>query len=279
MYQFHLSEIQVFGAYLQEQERASVTVHKYLRCLQQFYKWLPEEKTVNKATVIAYKNYLSRTHAPAGVNTVLAALNGFFRFQNWHECVVKTLRIQRKVFAAPETELTKEEYFRLVETARKRNDEQLELLLQLMASTGIRVSEIPYVTAESLVCNCVQICLKGKIRTILLPEKLSYKLRKYQQRQNISTGSIFLMKNGKPLDRRRIWNQMKQICSDAGVPESKVFPHNLRHLFARTFYSCQNDIVKLADVLGHSNIETTRIYLLSSGKEHQRILDELHLLL
>ena len=159
-----------------------------------------------------------------------------------------------------------------------RKNTQLELMLQLMASTGMRVSEIPYVTAEALEANRIQIHLKGKIRTILLPEKLRHKLRKYQRSQKIHSGPIFLSKQRKPVDRRWIWAQMKRLCGAAGVEKEKVFPHNLRHLFARTFYKAQKDIAKLADVLGHSSIETTRIYLLSSGMEHQQILDRLHLL-
>lgn len=279
MYQFDWAEIQKFGVYLQEQERAPKTVQKYLRDLEQFYLWLPNGKQMDKSVVISYKNYLTQTHTPGGVNTILAALNGFFRFQGWQDCVVKTLRIQRRVFSDPNSELSKEEYFRLVETARKKNDAQMELLLQLMASTGIRVSEIQYVTAEALEESCIQIWLKGKIRTILLPGKLNNKLHGYQLRQGITAGPIFLTKKGYPLDRRIIWRKMKGLCAEAGILESKVFPHNLRHLFARSFYECQNDIVKLADVLGHSSIETTRIYLLSSGQEHQRILENLHLLL
>lgn len=278
MYQFCLSEIQAFGVYLQEQERSPGTVQKYLRHIEQFYLWLPEEKMVDKNAVIAYKNFLMQFHAPGGVNTILAALNGLFRFRGWQDCMVKTLRIQRPVFSAPDSELTQKEYFRLVNAARRRDNVQLALLLQLMASTGIRVSEIKYVTAEALERNCVQIQLKGKIRNILLPKKLTNRLLQYREQQNVTTGPIFLAKNGQPLDRRRIWAQMKQLCAEAGIPESKVFPHNLRHLFARTFYDCQNDIVKLADVLGHSSIETTRIYLLSSGQEHQRILEKLQLI-
>ena len=278
MHQLTITDIQSYAEYLHTQERSPATIQKYRRSLERFYFWLPESKNVDKPTVITYKEMLSESHAPAGVNTILAALNGFFRWQNWQDCVVKPLHIQRKVFSAPETELTKEEYFRLVETARRKQDTRLELLLQLMASTGIRVSEIRYVTVESLNQNRVQIQLKGKIRTILLPGKLCHKLRKYQRQQKIISGPIFVTRDGKPIDRRKIWAQMKQLCSEAGVPKSKVFPHNLRHLFARTFYKSQQDIAKLADVLGHSSIETTRIYLLSSGMEHQKILDSLHLI-
>ena len=278
MYLLIWTDIQSYGSYLRQQERSPATVQKYLRHLEVFHCWLPEDKLVEKNRVIAYKEFLLTRHAPGGVNTVLAALNGFFRFQGWQDCVVKSLKIQRQVFSPPETELTKADYFRLLDAARQKKDIRLELLLQLMASTGIRVSEIPYVTAESVAGNRVQIQLKGKIRTILLPEKLCRNLRCYQQQQNISTGPIFLSKSGAPMDRRKIWLQMKQLCTAANIPKEKVFPHNLRHLFARTFYSSQKDIVKLADVMGHSNIQTTRIYLLSSGQEHQKILDNLQLI-
>lgn len=278
MHPFRFSEIQMFGEYLQEQERAPATVKKYLRHLEQFYLWLPEAKLVDKAMVIAYKEFLSRNHAPGGVNTVLAALNGFFRFRGWQDCTVKPLRIQRQVFSSPETELTREEYIRLVEAARRKKDTRLELLLLLMTSTGMRVSEIQYVTAEAVARKRVPIRLKGKIRIVLLPEELCRRLLNYQNQQNIRTGPIFRTKSGKPVDRRKVWAQMKQLCAAADVPQEKVFPHNLRHLFARTFYGSQKDIVKLADVLGHSSIETTRIYLLSSGQEHRKILEDLQLI-
>jgi len=278
MHKFNTHRICSFVQYLQDKERSPATIQKYRRCLEQFFLWLPKEKTVSKANVVQYKNHLMESHAPGGVNTILAALNGFFRFMNWNDCIVKPLHIQRRLFSDQKRELHREEYIRLVETARLRNNTQLELILQLMASTGMRVSEISYVTAEALECNRIQIHLKGKIRTILLPGKLCHKLRKFQRRQNIQSGPIFLSKQGKPVDRRWIWAQMKQLCAAAGVEKTKVFPHNLRHLFARTFYKAQKDIAKLADVLGHSSIETTRIYLLSSGMEHQKILDSLHLI-
>lgn len=278
MHRLEKENIQAFGRYLYEQERSPATVEKYLRSLERFYVWMPEEKNVDKPTVIAYKKELSKHHVPAGVNTVLAALNGFFRYMTWQDCTVRALHIQRRVFSAPETELSREEYMRLVGAAREKKDSRLALLLQLIASTGIRVSEIRYVTAEALERNRVQIQLKGKIRTILLPGKLCRKLKAYQHQRGIRSGPIFLTRTGKALDRREVWAQMKRLCNAAGVDKSKVFPHNLRHLFARTFYQAQQDIVKLADVLGHSSIETTRIYLLSSGQEHQRVLDRLRLI-
>lgn len=278
MYQLEPTAIRAFGSYLQEQERNAATVQKYLRSLERFYFWLPPDKGVDKAAVMAYKESLLESHVPGGVNTILAALNGFFRFMGWHSCHVKALHIQRRVFSDPGSELSREEYLRLVSAARKKGDTRLELLLQLMASTGIRVSEIRYVTVAALDTGRVQIRLKGKIRTILLPEKLCRKLRDYQRCQKIQEGPLFLTRNRKAMDRRDIWLQMKRLCDLAGVAKEKVFPHNLRHLFARTFYKVQKDIVKLSDLLGHSSIETTRIYLLSSGQEHQKILDSLHLI-
>lgn len=278
MHRFEIDNIQEFSEYLYEQERSQATAEKYVRSLERFYFWLPKGKQVDKPVVISYKEQLLESHAPTGVNTILAALNGFFRFMGWQDCIVKALHIQRRVFSAPERELSREEYQRLVDTARQKKNTRLELLLQLMASTGIRVSEIRYVTVEALEQNRVQIQLKGKIRTILLPGKLCHKLRKYQRQHGIHSGAIFLSRTGKPMDRREIWAQMKRLCDAAGVEKTKVFPHNLRHLFARTFYKAQKDIAKLADVLGHSSIETTRIYLLSSGMEHQRILDGLRLI-
>lgn len=278
MHPFDISDIQTYSQYLCEQERSSATITKYLRMLERFYVWLPEGKNVNKATVISFKQDLAKTHAPAGVNTYLAALNGFFRFMGWQDCAVKALQIQRRAFSAPETELSREEYLRLVNAAKEKQDLRLTLLLQLIASTGIRVSEIRFVTVEAVECGSVQIQLKGKIRTILLPRKLCRKLKAYRNQCGILSGPIFLTRKGRPMDRREIWAQMKRLCVTAKVDDRKVFPHNLRHLFARTFYQVQKDIVKLADVLGHSSIETTRIYLLSSGKEHQRLLERLHLI-
>lgn len=278
MDQLEPSAIQQFGRYLQEQERSTATISKYLRTLDRFYCWLPPDKGVDKTTVMAYKEFLLKRHVPRGVNTILAALNGFFRFMGWDSYCVKALRLQRRFFSNPNSELSREEYQRLLTAAHQKGDTRLELLLQLMASTGIRVSEIRYVTADTLKTGRVQIRLKGKIRTILLSEKLRRKLRDYQSRQKITSGPLFLTRNRKAMDRRDIWLQMKRLCALADVPREKVFPHNLRHLFARTFYNAQKDIVKLADVLGHSSVETTRIYLLSSGQEHQRILDSLHLI-
>lgn len=272
------NDILAYRQYLAQQERSSATIEKYCRSLRLFRTWLPEDGRVEKGAVIRYKEQLAQRFAPAGVNATLAALNGFFRFSGWLDCVVKPLHIQRRVFSSADKELSREEYKRLVTAARQKKDTRLALLLQLMASTGIRVSEIRYVTAEAVREKSICIRLKGKVRTILLPEQLCKRLETYRKERNICSGPLFLTRTGRAMDRREIWAQMKGLCRSAGVSESKVFPHNLRHLFARSFYAEQKDIAKLADLLGHSNLETTRIYLLSSGQEHRRILDRLCLI-
>ena len=271
-------DIAAFLQGLAEQERSAATIDKYDRALERFWDWLPKSKTIEKTVVIQYKEILTEHYAPAGVNTTLAVLNGFFRFMGWYDCIVKPLQIQRKVFSSADKELNREEYQKLVQAAKEKEDTRMVLLLQLMASTGIRVSEIRYVTAEAVEKKSVCIHLKGKIRTILLPEKLCKKLSKYHKEKGILSGSIFVTRTGRPMDRKEIWAGMKRLCQRAGVSAQKVFPHNLRHLFARSFYAVQKDIAKLADLLGHSSIETTRIYLLSSGQEHRQILDRLCLI-
>lgn len=266
-----------YTEHLREQERSAATVEKYARALRGFYLWLPEGKTADRETVMAYKQSLSETHSPGGVNVELAALNGFFRLMGWDDLCLKPLRIQRRAFADRSRELTREEYERLVAAAERREDCRLSLLLQTMAATGIRVSEVSFITAEAVRAGKAEISLKGKIRTILLPGKLCRKLRKYLSCMGIASGAVFRTRTGRALGRKEIWAKMKSLCADAGVEPGKVFPHNLRHLFARVFYAAQKDIAKLADLLGHSSIETTRIYLMSSGAEHQRALDRLRL--
>ena len=258
-------------------EHSPATVEKYARALRRFYAWLPEGGQVSKKTVMEYKSGLAARYAPAGVNAALAALNGLFKYLDWQECRVKPLRIQRRVFAARERELTREEYARLVAAAEARGSQRLSLLLQLMAATGLRVSEIHAVTVAAVQRGKAEISMKGKSRVILLPGKLCRKLLKYAKKQKIASGELFLTRSGRPMNRKEIWAQMKTLCRAAGVEPSKVFPHNLRHLFARTFYALKKDISKLADLLGHSNMETTRIYLLTSGEEHAQALEALEL--
>ena len=259
-------------------ERSQATIEKYSRDLLAFYRWLADGKELDKETVMAYKMFLSERYAPTSVNSMLAALRAFFSFMEWRDCDVKMLKIQRRIFGRKERELSKEEYERLVETAEERGNQRLYLLLQIMASTGIRVSEMQYITVESAQQGKAEITLKGKIRVILLPGKLCRKLLKYAKKEKIASGQLILTRSGRPMNRKEIWAQMKNLCKAAGVDAQKVFPHNLRHLFARIFYRAQRDIAKLADLLGHSSIETTRIYLLASGDEHRRDIEQLGLI-
>ena len=211
------------------------------------------------------------------MNSMLAALNTFLRFIGLEDCRVRALRVQRRLFQSEERELSRQEYQRLLDTARTLGRDRLALVMETICAAGIRVSEVRSITVEAARSGQADIALKGKVRTILLPGKLCRKLLKYARQQKTASGEIFLTKSGKPLSRRQIWAEMKRLCLRAGVAPTKVFPHNLRHLFARTFYQATRDVAKLADVLGHSSIETTRIYLISTGAQHRRDLDRLRL--
>ncbi len=269
--------IAAYAQSLRQEEKAAGTIEKYLHEVQSFARWLGE-KPVSRENVAAWKAQRhSEGAAPATINGGLAALNGLFRFLGWEGCRAKFLKVQRRVFQDPSRELTKAEYARLTAAAREQGREGLALLLETICATGIRVSEVAYVTVEALQVGKAEVALKGKIRTILWPAKLGRKLLKYAQKQNIASGAIFRTRSGNALSRGQIWGMLKRLSKAAGVDPSKVFPHNLRHLFATTFYQVSKDIVKLADVLGHAHIETTRIYLITSGREHQRQLEALGL--
>lgn len=271
------TEIAEFEKYLKSEEREAATIEKYLRELRAFHTWLGD-RAVKKETVMEWKDFLQKEgFASVTVNGKLSALNGFFRFAGWEECRVKFLRIQRQMFRKQSRELTKEEYERLLDIARKEGKGRLGLLMEAICATGIRVSELPYITVEAAMEGRAEVELKGKIRVILLPGKLCRKLLKYAKEQKITSGEIFLTKGGKGISRRQVWREMKELCEKAGVESSKVFPHNLRHLFATSFYKICKDIVKLADVLGHSSVETTRIYLMTAGGEHARQLEQMGL--
>lgn len=272
-------EILKFESFLKSEEREKATIEKYLREVRSFSTWMGE-RSVTKETAIEWKERLQKDgFAPATVNAKLSALNVFFSFMGWGQCKVKFLRIQRQMFRTQSKELTREEYERLLGTARSEGKERLALLMETICSTGIRVSELVYITAEAVRQSRAEIELKGKIRVILLPKKLCHKLLNYMKEQEIMSGEIFLTKGGKSLSRRQIWREMKELCKKTDVESSKVFPHNLRHLFATSFYKICKDIVKLADVLGHSSVETTRIYLLTAGEEHARQLEMMKLVI
>ena len=281
MPEFTISSEQLtdFAAYLRTEERSPGTIENYLRHNRAFTVWL-DGAPVTKETAAAWKNSLQESgRAPSTINAMLAAINGLFHFLGWDGCRVKFLRVQRRLFRDAGRELTRPEYERLMETARSRGQERLALLMETICATGIRVSEVQYITVEAAKRGRTDIFLKGKTRTILLPEKLCRKLLKYAQKHKTAFGEIFLTRSGRSLSRRQIWAEMKRLCRYAGVEPEKVFPHNFRHLFATIFYRACKDIVRLADVLGHSSIETTRIYLMTSGAEHVRQLDRLGLIL
>ena len=266
-----------FRAYLQDEERSEATVEKYLCEVTQYAAWLNDTE-VTKSAVAEWKEHLLTSgYEPSTVNGKLTALDRFFDFMGWPDCKVKHLKLQRRLFRDDSRELTKAEYERLIATAEEMGKERLSLLMEAICGTGIRVSEVQYLTIEAAQQGKVEIYLKGKVRTILIPGKLCKKLLKYAKKHKIASGEIFLTRGGKSLSRKQIWAEMKALCKKAGVAPSKVFPHNLRHLFARTFYRVCRDVAKLADVLGHSSIETTRIYLISTGAEHAKTLDLLRL--
>lgn len=270
-------QLTAYRAHLRTEERSAATVAKYLHDVAAFALWLGDAELTKEAAADWKQELLRRGQAPATVNAALAALNGLFRFIGRDDCRVRFLKVQRRAFRDESRELTQGEYAALVETARSRGKARLALLIETIGGTGVRVSEVRYITVEAAQCGRAEIALKGKIRTILLPAKLCRKLLKYAKAQGIDHGAIIRTASGKPLSRRQIWGEMKALCKAAGVEPSKVFPHNLRHLFAVAFYRVSRDIVKLADVLGHSSIETTRIYLMTTEKEHQRQLDRLRL--
>jgi len=266
-----------YERHLIEEEKSASTVEKYIRDITAFFNWTGG-KALEKTDILKYKEFLTLNYAPASVNSILSSLNSFFVYNEWYNLKVKTLKIQRQIFSGEDKELTKAEYERLLDAAKSKGNEKLYFLMQTICSTGIRVSELKFITVESLRKKRATINLKGKMRIVIIPESLCKTLLKYAQKRNITTGSVFISRNGNPLDRSSIWKLMKNLCESAGVKKEKVFPHNLRHLFARTFYSLQKDIVRLADILGHSSVNTTRIYTMDTGLIHRRQIQKLGLL-
>lgn len=266
-----------FRKFLNEEEKSENTIEKYIRDVTFFTEWLCG-RTVSKSLVLDYKRELCEKYAPASVNSVISSLNSFFDFNEEYRLKIKKLKIQKHIFAEDEKELTKEEYNRLLSAARAKGNRKLFLLMQTICSTGIRVSELRYISTETLRTGRAEVNMKGKLRVIIIPGALCKMLKKYAAEQKILSGSIFVTKTGRPLDRTNIWKLMKSLCESANVDRKKVFPHNLRHLFARTFYSVEKDIVRLADILGHSSVNTTRIYTMGSWEICRRKVQKLGLL-
>lgn len=268
-----------FAAWLGKEEKSKSTIEKYLRDVSAFAFALGERE-VTKETVISYKQYLTDSgYAVRSVNSSLASMNSLFSFFGWNDCRVKTWKVQRQVFCPKEKELTKAEYKRLCQAVGRKHNKRLELILQTICGTGIRVSELWFITVEAVNNGEAQVSLKGKTRAIFIVKALQKKLLRYIAEQRIKSGAVFVTVRGNPINRSNIWREMKSLCSEADVEPGKVFPHNLWHLFARVFYGIEKDIAKLSDILGHSSINTTRIYIISSGQEHRRHMERMRLII
>ena len=277
MRQLKSAQILKFKKHLIEEEKSKATLEKYVRDIEAFHAWIGE-KDLDKSCVLSYKAYLCEKYATASVNSMLSSINSFFTYLEWYELRVKTIKVQKQIFTSNEKELTKNEYERLLTAAKSKSNQRLYLLMQTICSTGIRVSELRFITVEAINRGRAEINCKGKRRCAFLPTELCKILKEYVKEQKIKSGAVFVSKNGNPLDRSNIWSDMKKLCKEAGVSEKKVFPHNLRHLFARTYYTLQKDIVRLADILGHSSVNTTRIYTMETGEIHRKQIQRLGLL-
>lgn len=272
------SIIEKFKTYLQNEEKSTNTIEKYIRDVRTFADYV-NNLDVTKEMVIAYKNKLvSDNYAVRSINSMIASLNSLFVFVGWNDLKVKSIKLQRQIYCPEEKELTKAEYLRLVNTAKQKGNERLNLLIQTICGTGIRVSELQYITVEAVKCGEAVVSLKGKTRSVFIVRELKKKLLRYAAEQSIKSGAIFITRSGKPMSRTNIWREMKNLCEQAKVNPDKVFPHNLRHLFARTFYGIEKDIAKLADILGHSSINTTRIYIITTGSEHRKHMENMRLI-
>lgn len=259
-------------------ERSEITVEKYIRDVKVFAKYA-QNNTVTKETVIAYKKHLQENYAVRSVNSMLASINSLFAFLGWHDLKVKSLKLQQQVYCPEEKELTKAEYTKLCRAAQNKHNERLNLILQTICGTGIRVSELQFITVEAVKQGEAVVSCKAKTRSVFIVKELKQKLLRYAVEQGIKSGMIFVTRTGKPISRTNIWREMKTLCVEANVNPQKVFPHNLRHLFARVFYGIEKDIAKLADILGHSSINTTRIYIISTGTEHRKRMENMRLII
>ncbi|MBQ7133461.1 MAG: tyrosine-type recombinase/integrase [Ruminococcus sp.] len=271
--------IRNFKVYLMSEEKSKNTIEKYLRDVTAFMVFV-SGCTITKDKVIEYKTKLiSENYAVRSINSMLASLNSLFEYLNWNDLKVKSIKLQHQIYCPEEKELTKTEYLRLLNTAKQKKSERLNLLIQTICGTGIRVSELEFITVEAVKSGKAIVTLKGKTRTVFIVKVLKQKLLRYAKEQKINSGAIFITRTGKPMSRTNIWREMKALCKEANVNPDKVFPHNLRHLFARTFYGIEKDIAKLADILGHSSINTTRIYIITTGNEHRKCLENMQLVI
>lgn len=281
----HLSEkrnitqqrINLYCQWLYQNEKSRGTIKKYRYYLEQLLEYLQGQE-IDKERLLQWKQELRKRLSPSTVNCALAALNGFLRYEGWDHLTVRFIKVARRIFCQEKRDLSRLEYSRLIETAEAQGKERMALLMQTVCSTGIRISELSYITVEAVKQQYAEVECKGKIRRVLMTEELCRMLKKYAKRKNITAGTIFVTRTGKPLDRSNIWREMKKISLESGVKREKVFPHNLRHLFAKVYYSMERDLLRLSDILGHSNINTTRIYTMESGGNHIRQLEKMNLL-
>ena len=267
-----------FKEYLILEERSGATVEKYIRDVKAFSAFVNGAE-ITKEVVIEYKKYLQDSYAVRSINSMLASINSLFAFLGWQELKVKSIKLQQQIYCPEEKELTKAEYTRLCRAAKHKHNERLNLILQTICGTGIRVSELRFITVEAARHGEATVSCKAKTRSVFIVKELQKKLLRYAAEQGIKSGMIFVTRTGKPISRTNIWREMKALCEEAGVNPQKVFPHNLRHLFARVFYGIEKDIAKLADILGHSSINTTRIYIISTGTEHRRRIENMRLVI
>ena len=270
-------QIAAYGANLRLEERCEATVQKYVGAVMALFRFLPPEKTVTRELLLAWKAEISARFSASGANVMISAVNRFCAFMSWNGLRIKQIKVQRRIFRDLDRELTKAEYTRLLNAARAKGNPRLYWLMQTLASTGIRVSELRFVSVESLHSGRAVVDCKGKRRVVMIPQRLREKLLAYCAETGVKSGAVFVTKNGKPLNRSNIWRELQGLCAAAHVDARKVFPHNFRHLFAVTFYRMEKDIAKLADLLGHASINTTRIYIMESGAEHERRMEKLGL--
>lgn len=270
--------LEAYENYLRDDEKSKATREKYVRDVKHFAEFAGD-RDIDKTVLLDYKAELDKDYAMTSANSMIAAVNSFLRYAGWHDLCIKQFKIQKTAYSPEEKELSAAEFHSLIKTAEKNNKERLSLVIQTICGTGIRVSELQYLTVEAVKKGEATVSCKGKTRKIFVVSKLQKKLLAYAKRSNIESGMLFTTKSGKPLDRSNIWREMKKLCELAGIAAEKVFPHNLRHLFARTFYGIEKDIAKLADILGHSNINTTRIYIMTTFAEHKRKMESMRLII
>ena len=273
-----LSQIEAYKVNLYEEEHSAATIRRYLKSIGTFYADLPTDKVVSKCRVLEWKEHLVQTFSASTVNVMLSAVNGFFAFMGWCDCKVKPVRIQKKAYRDREREMSRAEYERLLDAAKEHGNDRLYYLLQTLASTGIRISELQAITVEAVKKGQAVVDCKGKQRIVLIPKQLRRILLRYCKEHRLAMGAVFVTRSGKPINRSNVWKEMQSICACAGVDPRKVFPHNFRHLFAVMFYEIKKDIAKLADLLGHASIETTRIYIMETSEEHEKQLEKLGLI-